>query len=47
MSITFWDSQAAGEAYDASGSYREQVGKVAAFFTAAPSLDTYEVGAQG
>ena len=47
MSITFWDSQASGAAYDASGSYREQVAKVAPFFAAAPSLATYEVGAQG
>lgn len=47
MSITLWDSQADGEAYDASGTYRELVGKVAPFFSAPPSLATYEVGAQG
>lgn len=47
MSITIWESLAAGAAYDASGSYREQVGKVAPFFTAAPTLDTYEIAAQG
>lgn len=47
MSVTVWDSQADGETYDASGSYREQVAKVAPFFSAAPSLATYEVAAQG
>lgn len=47
MSITLWDSQVAGEAYDASGSYREQVGKVVPFFSGPPSLATYEVAAQG
>lgn len=46
MSVTIWDSQADGEAYDTSGSYREQVAKVAPFFSAAPSLATYEVAAQ-
>lgn len=47
MSVTIWDSQADGEAYDTSGSYREQVAKVAPLFSAAPSLATYEVAAQG
>ena len=47
LSITLWDSQADGEAYDSSGSYREQVGKASAYFTAPPSLATFEVGAQG
>lgn len=47
VSITVWDSQAAGEAYDSSGSYREQVAKISAYFTGAPSLATYEVAAQG
>lgn len=47
VSITIWNAQADGEAYDASGSYREQVAKVAPFFSAAPSLATYEVAAQG
>lgn len=47
LSFTSWESQADGEAYDASGSYREQVAKVAAFFSAPPSLATYEVAAQG
>jgi heme-degrading monooxygenase HmoA len=47
ISITIWNSQADGEAYDSSGSYREQVAKVAQYFTAPPSLATYEVAAQG
>ncbi|HEY1388034.1 MAG TPA: antibiotic biosynthesis monooxygenase [Ktedonobacterales bacterium] len=47
ISITMWNSQADGEAYDSSGTYREQVGKVAQFFSAPPSLATYEVAAQG
>ena len=47
MSITLWDSAADGQTYDASGSYREQVAKISQFFSAPPSLATYEVGAQG
>lgn len=47
LSITIWNSQADGEAYDSSGSYREQVGKISQFFAGPPSLATYEVGAQG
>ena len=46
LSITVWNTQADGEAYDSSGSYREQVSKVIPFFTAPPSLTTYEVAAQ-
>ena len=45
LSITVWNTQADGEAYDASGSYREQVGKVTPFFSAPPTLATYEVAA--
>jgi heme-degrading monooxygenase HmoA len=47
ISITLWDSQASGAAYDASGSYREQVGKISSFFSGPPSLATYDVAAQG
>ena len=47
ISITLWNAQADGEAYDSSGAYREQVAKVAPFFSAPPSLATYEVAAQG
>lgn len=45
MSITVWNTQADGEAYDASGAYREQVGKVVPFFSEPPTLATYEVAA--
>jgi len=47
MSITLWDSAADGQTYDTSGSYREQVAKVSQYFSAPPSLATYEVAAQG
>ncbi len=47
MSITVWNAQADGAAYDASGIYREQVAKVSPFFSGPPSLATYEVAAQG
>lgn len=47
LSITLWNSQADGDAYDSSGSYREQVGKITSFFSGPPTLATYEVGAQG
>lgn len=43
LSITLWDSEAQGQAYEASGAYREQVSKFAAFFTAPPSLAVYDV----
>ncbi|HEV7127913.1 MAG TPA: antibiotic biosynthesis monooxygenase [Ktedonobacterales bacterium] len=45
ISITMWDSEADGQAYESNGTYREQVAKLAALFTSAPSLATYEVGA--
>lgn len=45
MSITLWETKEAGAAYDSSGSYREQVGKVAPYFTAPATLETYELGA--
>ena len=47
MSISFWNSEAEGQAYDTSGSYREQVAKVAPFFAGPPSLTTYDVPANG
>lgn len=46
VSITLWESQAEGETYDSSGTYREQVAKISAYFAGAPSLATYEVAAQ-
>lgn len=47
LSITFWNTEADGRAYDTSGTYREQVAKISAFFAAAPTLATYEATAQG
>ncbi len=47
ISMTLWDSEASGATYDSSGTYRELVGKVAALFSAPPTLTTYEVVAQG
>jgi hypothetical protein len=46
-SITLWNAEADGQAYDMSGSYREQVSKISQFFSAPPSLATYDVAAQG
>jgi hypothetical protein len=46
-SITLWKTEADGRAYDTSGTYRELVAKIAPFFSAPPSLATYEVAAQG
>lgn len=46
LSITLWDAEADGQAYEASGAYREQVAKVAALFTAPPSLATFDVAVQ-
>lgn len=46
LSITLWTSEADGQAYEASGAYREQVAKVAQYFTAPPTLATYDVGVQ-
>lgn len=43
ISITLWDNQANAQAYESNGTYREQVAKVAQFFTSPPSLATYEV----
>jgi heme-degrading monooxygenase HmoA len=47
ISITLWNSEADGQAYDSSGTYRELVSKVSPLFSAPPSLATYEVAAQG
>jgi quinol monooxygenase YgiN len=47
LSITVWETEADGQAYDTNGTYREQVAKVAPLFSGPPSLATYEVGAQG
>lgn len=47
VSITFWESKAAGDAYDADGTYRQLVGLLAATFAGAPTLEGYEVVVQG
>jgi hypothetical protein len=47
LSLTLWNTEADGQAYDSSGTYREQVAKIAPLFSAPPSLATYEVAAQG
>ena len=46
MAISFWNSEAEGQAYEASGTYRQMVGMVDANFSAPPSLATYEVAAR-
>jgi heme-degrading monooxygenase HmoA len=43
LAISQWNSEAEGQAYEASGTYRQLVGMVAANFSAPPSLATYEV----
>jgi heme-degrading monooxygenase HmoA len=46
ISITLWDSEADGLAYESSGSYKTQVDKLRAMFTTAPSLKTFTVGVE-
>ncbi len=46
ISITLWDSEAEGLAYESSGSYKAQVDKLRALFTGAPSLKTYGVAVE-
>lgn len=45
MSITLWDDPANAQTYESSGSYQQQVAKVAQYFAGPPSLATYEVPA--
>lgn len=45
VSITMWDSEADGKAYEASGAYKEQVDKLRALFNSAPTLKSYTVSA--
>jgi heme-degrading monooxygenase HmoA len=42
-SLTVWDSEADGLAYERSGTYQSLVDKVRPYFAFAPSLTTYEV----
>jgi heme-degrading monooxygenase HmoA len=46
VSITLWDTEADGVAYEGSGSYKAQVDKLRSLFTATPSLKTYSVGVE-
>lgn len=47
VSVTIWDSLENLKANEASGFYQAQVAKFAPLFTAAPTMDLYEVTAQG
>lgn len=46
ISITLWESEADGQAYESSGSYKAQVDKLRTLFTSAPSLKTFNVGVE-
>jgi quinol monooxygenase YgiN len=43
ISFTSWDSKEDGDTYEASGTYKEMVGKVAHTFAEPPTLKSYEV----
>jgi len=43
ISLTAWDSQEDAQAYEQSGTYKEQVDKFGSYFTAPPELRTYEI----
>lgn len=45
VSVTIWASEEDAKAYESSGSYKEQVAKLAALFTSPPALATYTVTA--
>jgi heme-degrading monooxygenase HmoA len=47
VSVTIWNSEAEGQAYETNGTYRQLVAMVAANFSAPPSLATYEVAVRG
>lgn len=44
ISITLWDSEADGHAYESSGLYKEQVDKLRPMFSSAPALKSFTVG---
>ena len=46
-SISIWDSEEDAIANEQSGYYKEQVGKFAAYMTAPPVQESYEVTVQG
>ena len=43
ISCTLWDSKADGDAYEASGTYKEMVGKIMHTLAAPPMVKSYEV----
>ena len=44
LAMTIWDTQSAGDAYDASGAAAQVVALVREFFAGPPSLRSYESG---
>lgn len=42
ISITMWDSEASMNESESSGYYKEQMGKVAAYFSEQPTMEHYE-----
>jgi len=46
VSMSLWNTEAEGQTYDSSGTYRELVSKISQYFSAPPTLATYEVAAQ-
>ena len=43
LSVTVWETEEDGKAYEASGTYQEQVAKLAQYFASKPTLRTYDV----
>jgi len=43
ISCTLWESQESGDAYEASGTYKEMVGKIVHTLAAPPEVKSYEV----
>ena len=46
LTITLWESEADMRAGEASGYYREQIGKVRTLLAVEPTTDAYEVAVQ-
>lgn len=46
ISVTFWETEADLMAGESSGYYKEQLGKLAAFFAGQPTMEHYEVSVQ-
>jgi heme-degrading monooxygenase HmoA len=47
ISVTLWETEADMNAGEASGYYKEQLGKLGAFFAGPPTMEHYEVSVQG